>query len=245
MPADEPTILATSGGFRREGRTDLSFGPLVLHAIELAGVAGRRPKLCHVGTAMGDQRWLNAMVDDAGRAAGVDVVHLNLFSMPPVDDIAGLVMDQDVVWVGGGSVANLLAVWEVHGIGPVMRAAWEAGVVLAGVSAGSLCWHVGGTTDSFGPELRPLTNGLGFLPYANGVHYDSEEQRRPLLHRLIADGTLPDGYATDDGVGLVYRGTTLAEAVTEVPGKGAYAVRRTGDRAVEERIEPRALPGAS
>ena len=244
MPADAPTILATSGGFRREGRTDLSFAPLVLHAVELSGVSGRRPRLCHVGTAMGDQRWFNAMVDEAGRAAGIDVVHLNLFTMPPVDEVATFVLEQDVVWVGGGSVANLLAVWEVHGIGAVMRAAWEAGVVLSGVSAGSLCWHVGGTTDSFGPELRPVTNGLGFLPYANGVHYDSEEQRRPLLQRLIGEGTLPDGYATDDGVGLVYHGTELTESVTEVAGKGAYVVRRTGDRSVEERIEPRVLPGA-
>jgi peptidase E len=244
MTASVPTILATSGGFRREGRTDLAFAPLVFHAVELSGVTGRRPRLCHVGTAMGDQRWFNAMVDEAGRAAGIDIVHLNLFGMPPVDDVAAMVLDQDVVWVGGGSVANLLAVWEVHGIGEVMRAAWEAGVVLSGVSAGSLCWHLGGTTDSFGPELRPVTNGLGLLPYSNGVHYDSEEQRRPLLHRLIAEGTLPDGYATDDGVGLVYHGTQLSEAVTEVGGKGAYAVRRTGDRAVEERIEPRLLPGA-
>lgn len=244
MPADRPTILATSGGFRRGERTDVAFAPLVLHAVELSGATGRRPRLCHVGTAMGDQRWWNAAVDEAGRAAGIDVVHLNLFTMPPVDDVAGLVLDQDVVWVGGGSVANLLAVWAVHDIGSVMRRAWEAGVVLAGVSAGSLCWHVGGTTDSFGPELRPVTNGLGFLPYANGVHYDSEARRRPLFERLVADGTLPDGYATDDGVGLVYRGTELEEAVTEVAGKGAYAVRREGDRAVEERIEPRVLPGA-
>lgn len=245
MAAGVPTILATSGGMQRGGgRTDLTFGPLVLHAVELSGVSGRRPRLCYVGTAMGDQRWVNAMVDEAGRAAGIDVVHLNLFGMPSVDDVAGFVLDQDVVWVGGGSVANLLAIWEIHGIGAVMRSAWEAGVVLSGVSAGSICWHVGGTTDSFGPDLRVLTNGLGFLPYANGVHYDSEEQRRPLLQRLVAEGTLPDAYATDDGVGLVYHRTELVEAVTETPGKGAYLVRRTAGRAVEERIEPRVLPGA-
>jgi peptidase E len=245
MPADGPTILATSGGFRRGERTDVAFAPLVLHAVELSGVTGRRPRLCHVGTAMGDQRWWGALVDEAGRAAGIEIVHLNLFTMPPVDDVAELVLAQDVVWVGGGSVANLLAVWGVHGIGPIMRRAWEAGVVLSGVSAGSLCWHVGGTTDSFGPELRPVTNALGFLPYSNGVHYDSEARRRPLFEQLIAGGALPDGYATDDGVGLVYRGTELEEAVTEVSGKGAYIVRRDGERAVEERIEPRVLPGAS
>ena len=133
--------------------------------------------------------------------------HLELFSMPNVDDVRGHLLDQDVVWVGGGSVANLLALWRLHGWDAHFRDAWEAGVVLGGVSAGSICWHLGGTTDSFGPTLRPVTNGLDFLPYSNGVHYNSEAQRRPLYHSLIADGTLPDGFATDDGVGLVYRDT--------------------------------------
>ncbi len=243
MAADTSTIVATSGGFQRGRRTDVAFAPLILHAIERSGVSGRRPKMCHVGTAMGDQAWFNSWVDEAGRAAGFDIAHLNLFTMPPVDDIAAFLLEQDVIWVGGGSVANLLAVWQVHDLGPNFRAAWEAGVVLSGVSAGSLCWHVGGTTDSFGPDLRPVTNGLGFLPYSNGVHYDAEKQRRPLLQKLIADGTLPDGYATDNGVGLVYEGTEMVQAVTEIRGPGAYWVSRDGDTASEERIEPRVLPG--
>ena len=86
-----------------------------------------------------------------------------------------------MIWVWGGSVAGLLAMWRLHGVDEAMRLAWQAGVVLTGVSAGSICWHVGGTTDSFGPTLRPITNGLGLLPYSNGVHYDSEAQRRPLF----------------------------------------------------------------
>jgi peptidase E len=242
--ADDPTILATSGGFRRGDRGEPEFAPLLHHAVELAGVDGRTPQVCHLGTAGGDQLWWQAMVNEAGRAAGMEVDHLTLFPMPNVADITGFLLDHDVVWVGGGSVANLLAVWRVHGLDRVFDTVWRAGVVLAGVSAGSLCWHVGGTTDSFGPELRAVTDGLALLPYANGVHYDSEAQRRPLFQRLIADGTLPDGFATDDGVGLVYRGTDLVEAVTEVRGKGAYRVRRDGEVAVEERLEPRVLPGA-
>jgi peptidase E len=139
-------------------------------------------------------------------------------------------------------VANLLAVWRVHGLDEIFRRVWEAGVVLAGVSAGSICWHVGGTTDSFGPDLRAVTNGLALLPYGNGVHYDSEARRRPLVHRLVAEGVLPLTYCTDDGVGLVYRGTELVEAVTERRGAGAYVVRRDEQgSATEERIEPRGL----
>lgn len=245
MPADAPTIVATSGGLRRGTRTSIAFAPLLLHAIERAGVSGRAPRLCAIGTAAGDQRTWNAAMNEAGTAAGVAVSHLNLFPMPNVDDMAAYLLAQDVVWVGGGSVANLLAVWRVHGLDSLLADAWRAGVVLAGVSAGSLCWHVGGTTDSFGPALRPVTDGLALVPYSNGVHYDSEEQRRPLYHDLIASGSLPEGFATDDGVGLVYSGTCFLEAVTEIRGKAAYRVWREGDAAREERIEPRPLPGAS
>ena len=151
-----------------------------------------------------------------------------------------------MVWVDGGSVANLLAVWRVHGLDTIFRRVWQAGVVLAGVSAGSICWFRGGTTDSFGPDLRPVTNGLALLPYDNGVHYDSEPQRRPLVHRLVADGILGETHCTDDGVGLVYHGIQLAGAVSETEGKLAYRVTaQAGDGpeaiAVEEPIEARFL----
>jgi peptidase E len=245
MPADTPTILATSGGLRRGTRTTVEFAPLLTYAFELAGVSGRRPRLCLVGTAGGDQAHWTLCFHEAGRLAGVEVSHLDLFPMPNVDDVAGFLGEADVVWVSGGSVANLLALWRLHGLDLVFPELWRAGVVLAGVSAGSACWHVGGTTDSFGPDLRPLDNGLALLPYANGVHYDSEAQRRPLLQRLVARGALPTAYATDDGVGLVYRGTQLVEAVSELRGKGAYRVEREGERALEQRIEPRLLPGVS
>ena len=241
MPADAPTILATSGGFRAGSRSRVEFADLVHHAVELSGVEGRAPRVCHLGTAMGDQKWWQAEIDEAARLVGFDLSHLNLFTMPSVDDVRGHLLGQDVVWVGGGSVANLLAVWRVHGLDVVFREVWEAGVVLAGVSAGSLCWHVGGTTDSYGPDLRPVTDGLALLPYGNGVHYDSEAGRRPLVHRLVGDHTLPRTYCTDDGVGLVYRGTELVEAVSEIDGKGAYVVDTHHGTVEEERIEPRRL----
>ncbi|PPK95332.1 peptidase E [Kineococcus xinjiangensis] len=242
MPADAPTIVATSGGWRRGVRGLLDAGPLLHHAVELSGAAGRA-RVCHLGTAGGDQRWFTAEAVDAGQRAGFDVAPLHLFPMPSVDDVSEHVLSCDVVWVEGGSVVNLLAVWRAHGLDAVLRRAWEAGVVLAGVSAGSICWFRGGTTDSFGPELRPVTDALGLLPYGNGVHYDSEAGRRPLVHRLVAAGTLPEAHCTDDGVGLVYRGTRLVEAVREVDGAAAaYVVRREDGRAVEERLPTRRLP---
>ena len=174
---------------------------------------------------------------------GVDASHLSLFQMPNVPDVRQHLLAQDVIYVGGGSVANLLALWRLHGVDYVMREAWESGVVLTGVSAGSICWHVGGPTDSFGPTLRPVTNGLGLLPYGNGVHYDSEEIRRPKIHEAVAAGLLPKTYCTDDGAGLLYRGTELAEAVTERRGSGAYVVVREDSSATaqEEKLDTRLL----
>lgn len=243
MPAAAPTVLATSIGFDPRGRGpyDWAPGPVFDLAVELAG-APTRPRLCYLGTATGDDPARVAGVYGAFAGSAVRVSHLSLFPMPTVADVRAHLLAQDVVWVGGGSVANLLAVWRVHGLDEVFREAWAAGVVLGGVSAGSLCWHVGGNTDSYGPELRPVTNGLALIPASNSVHYDSEAQRRPLYQRLVADGTLPPGHATDDGAGLVYRGTELVEAVADRPGAGAYRVEPGPDgTAVETRIAPRRL----
>ena len=243
MPADAPTILATSGGITYGERTRWSVGPLTHHAVELAGVTGRAPRVCYLGTANGDATHGIRDFYDMAMEAHWDASHLQLFTMPNVPDIREHLLAQDVIWVFGGSVAGLLAMWQLHGVGDAMREAWQAGVVLTGVSAGSICWHIGGTTDSFGPDLRPITNGLALLPYSNGVHYDSEEQRRPLFHSLIADGSLPAGYATDDGAGLLYRGTEMVEALAEREGAGAYWVERGADgAAVETSLETRLLP---
>ena len=153
----------------------------------------------------------------------------------------------DLVWVGGGSVANLLALWRLHGVDSAMRAAWERGAILAGVSAGSICWHVGGPTDSYGPDLRVVTDGLGLLPYGNGVHYDSEEQRRPLLQRVVGDGLLPTSYATDDHVGILYEGDEPVRVIADqdvdpATGPAAYRIERVGGDVVETRLPVGLIP---
>jgi peptidase E len=245
MAARSRQILATSGGWAGPvtGPYRARRGAILNHALRLTGAS--RPKICFLATAGGDNDSEIAMYYNA--FAGCDdavVSHLELFLMPNVADPAAHLLGQDVIWVGGGSVANLLAVWRAHGLDEVFREAWERGVVLAGVSAGSICWHVGGTTDSFGLELRAVTNGLGLLPHSNGVHYDSESQRRPLYQRLVGDGTLPDGYATDNGVGLHYVDTQLHEVVSENEGAMAYRVERVGAGEVTETVlAPRLLPG--
>ena len=241
MTTNPPTIVATSGGFTQGVRTPIAYAPLIHYCVERAGVLGRAPSICHISTASGDQRYWQANLDMAAKEAGFICSHLNLFPMPNVGDVESFLGEHDVIWVGGGSVANLLSIWRVHGLDEIMKRLWLSGKVLGGVSAGSICWHVGGTTDSFGPELRVVNNGLGFLPFSNGVHYNSEAQRRPLFHEAIRSGQLPDGYATDDGVGLVYVGTNFEGAVTEVEGRFAYRVRLIRGEVEEEAISPQIL----
>lgn len=240
MPATEPTIVATSMGFRPGRRTWLEPGPVFDLMSDLAG-RPHRLRLCYVGTAGGDQAHRRLQVREAFQGSGVEVSDLALLPMPNVEDVREHLLAQDLVWVDGGSVAGLLALWALHGLAEPFRAAWEAGVVLGGVSAGSICWHVGGTTDSFGPELRPVTNGLALLPYGNGVHYDSEGERRPLLQRLVGERVLPTSYATDDGAGLVYRGTELVGVVADRPDAYGYRVALEDGAVREERLAPRRL----
>ncbi|MDT7651840.1 MAG: hypothetical protein QOI36_3246 [Pseudonocardiales bacterium] len=243
MPADAPTILATSIGFSSRNRNELDWapGPVFPYAFELARTSGR-PKLCFVGTASGDPATSISAFYGAFADHDVTTSHLALFAMPNIADMRAHLLAQDVVWVGGGSTANLLAVWRVHGLDRILRECWESGVVLGGVSAGSLCWHESGTTDSFGPELAAITNGLGFLPFSNCAHYDTEVRRRPLFRELIGNGTLGAGYATDDGVGIHYRGTEFVEAVADRADVYAYRVERGDDGTVTETaITPRQL----
>jgi peptidase E len=242
MTALRPTIVATSIGFRPAGHgaMDWRLGPAYQFAASLAR-AGDSPRVCLVGTALGDAGDTLMAIYAAFGRAGWRVSHLALFPEPNVADVREHLLAQDVIWVAGGSVANLLALWRVHEIGPAMHAAWQAGVVLMGVSAGSVCWFAGGTTDAFGLPLRPVTDALGFLPYSNSPHHDAEEQRRPTIHRLIREGTLPDGYATDNGTGLVFEGTELVDCVTEVDGARTWQMTRLPDGAIEETPLPTRL----
>jgi peptidase E len=215
-------------------------GPSYRLAADLAG-AGDHPRLCMIATAVGDDSARVAAAHNAFAKVGFISSHLRLNPMPNYPDVRAHLLSQDVIWVGGGSTANLLALWRLHGLDTILRECWEAGVVLSGVSAGSLCWHVGGTTDSFGPTLQPVTNGLAFLPYSNSPHHDAEEQRRPLIHRLIAQGILPDGYATENGTGLVFVDTELQDAFSEVEGKVAYSLTKEGDTTRESPLPTRLL----
>lgn len=221
-------ILATSMGFNR-ARAPWQPGPVFSYAFEVAG-SQKTPRICFVATAGGDQATTIERFYEAFAQSPVKTSHVALFDKPNVADVEEHLRSQHVIWVDRGSVVNLLAVWRAHQLDRILRDCWESGVVLAGESAGSLCWHEGGTTDSFG-DVQGLRDGLGFVPYSNAVHY---ADRRDQFHRLVAAGELGNGYATDAGAGLHYEGTKLAAAVSDRKNAGAYWIERQDDGTVRE-----------
>ena len=218
--------------------------PALLEYAASLGADGGTKRVCFIPTATGDSpSAIEAVTAVFAGREDVAFSVLTLFTQPSVPDVEAHLLAQDVLLVGGGSVVNLMAVWRAHGLVPVMRKCWEAGVVLAGWSAGSLCWHSGGPTDSFGDSLAVFTDGLGLLPYSNGVHDSLGDQpRRRVYREYIANGQLPAGYATEDGVGLHYVGTELQEAVAMVDGARAWRVEPSPDGGYrDEPISPRRL----
>jgi peptidase E len=242
MPSVRRQIFAFSGVLESEPGSKGSFA-LVEHAVRLAPGAGRK-RVCFIPTAVGDSaRHIDAQTASFAALPQAELSVLTLFTQPNVPNVREHLLSQDVILVEGGSVVNLVAVWRAHGLPSILRECWEAGVVLAGASAGSLCWHLGGPTDSFGDSLDAFTDGLGFVPFSNGVHDDFTDQpRRQTYRRMVGDGSLPAGYASEDGVGLHYLDTVLHEAVSIRPHTFAWWVEPAGvDAFVEKAIEPRQI----
>jgi dipeptidase E len=198
------------------------------------GLSGReRPRVLLVPTAGGEDpdRILRYVQQLAGRA---DVSWLPFFPWPRAD-LREYALEHDVICVSGGNTANALAIWRVHGFDAVLREAWERGVVLTGWSAGMICWFEAGVTDSFGPELAGLRDGLGFLPGSACPHYDGEELRRPTYLELVRGG-FPPGYAADDACALHFVGRELREVVAARAGPRAYRVSASGEEPLDVRV---------
>jgi dipeptidase E len=222
------------GGFSMEAETS------VLDDYVLSLAPAREPRICLLPTAGGDseeqiRRFRIAFGD---RLCKPSVVSLFRLGLVPLREH---LLAQDVIYVGGGSMINLLALWRAHGLDAILREAWQAGIVLAGLSAGSMCWFEGGITKGMG-KPRPAA-GLGFLPGSNSVHYDGEPDRRPAFLDAVASGALPSGYGVQDGVGLLFRGARLAEVVASREGPRAYRVDAVEGTAREHELEPRVLAG--
>jgi peptidase E len=195
----------------------------------LLGLSRRpRPRVLFVGTASGDDALYRLAFYQAFAGVDCEPTHLALFDRT-VDDIDTHLRSRDVVIVGGGNTANMLAIWRLHGVDTALRNAYTDGTVLSGWSAGCLCWFEGGITDSFTPDLSALRDGLGMLTGSACPHYDSQAARRPVYAREIAAGLSP-GIALEDGVAARYDDEGIVEVVSARTDGRAFFVDAKGER---------------
>jgi peptidase E len=235
MPEPLGHIVATGAGRALMERRDDPHHSFVL------GLTGKdRPRVLFLPTATGDDASYIVRFYETYDADRCVPFHLRLFDRS-VRELREFVLSFDVITVGGGNTANLLDVWRRQGLDILLREAWERGAVLTGGSAGALCWFEGGTTDSWGLPYRVLADGLGLLAGSLCPHYDGEDARRPVYREALLSGALPGGYGVDDLVGLHFRGTRFAEAVSSSPSGSALRIDAVGGEIVETRLPVRLL----
>jgi dipeptidase E len=231
-------VALGGGGFSMEPKNPL------MDDYVLALTGAERPRICFLPTASGDADHYVVRFYRRFGGARAEPSHVSLFRRDTTagaveGDIEQHLLSQDIIYVGGGSLKSLLGAWRAHGLDRTLERAWRRGVLLCGLSAGSLCWFSDAVTAFHGPSER--VKGLGLLPFSNCVHYDGEPERREAFRGLVGGG-VPGGYGVEDGAALVFRGTELDEVVTSKPQATAYRVRRDASGEVDEqRLEARYL----
>jgi len=225
LDLERQIIALGGGGFSMEPEN------LTLDEYVLAQARLQSPAVLFIPTASGDADPYVLRFYTAFSGLPCRPSHLSLFRRTP--DLRACLLSQDVIYVGGGNTKSMLGVWREWGLPEVLREAWAAGVVLAGISAGAICWFEQGLTDSFDGEFRPL-QCLGFLAGSCCPHYDGEGERRPTYHQLVRNGELLPGYAVEDGVALHFVGDDLHRIVASRPGVTAYRVQRVNGEVQEE-----------
>jgi dipeptidase E len=238
MRTRPPQIVAFGGG-----GFSMEWGNTLLddHVLSLSGV--ERPRVCFLPTASGDADHYVVRFYRAFPSSRCEPSHISLFRRETgVGDPRAHLLEQDLVYVGGGSLVSLLGTWRAHGIDEALREAWQSGVVLCGGSAGSLCWFASSLSGFHEGPARCI-DGLGFLPWSNAVHYLDEEGRREAFHDAVRSG-LPPGYGAGDGAALHFVGVELSEVVSSRPGARAAYVSADGDGGVVERELPVRYLGA-
>ncbi|KMJ59866.1 peptidase [Bacillus sp. LL01] len=209
-------IALGGGGFSMEPENPL----LDTYILKQSGKT--TPKICFIPTASGDADNYIERFYQFFEKQDCNPSHLSLFN-PPTRDLKKFILEKDIIYVGGGNTRNLLTLWREWGLDTVLKNAYDQGVLLAGISAGSICWFQEGVTDSFGDELEPI-ECLGLLEGSNCPHYDGEKDRRPSYQEMVADDKILPGIATDDGVGIHYVNNKLKHIVSSRPNAKAYKV---------------------
>ena len=135
-----------------------------------------------------------------------------------------------------------LDAWRLFGLDIILRKAWESGVILCGLSAGSICWFESAPTDSLQTgELTPLLNGLGILQGSHCPHYSSDPVRRPTYQRMVTSGILQSGWAVDDGAALRFTRETVVKSISSRTAAQAWRVEKTATGVSETKVPTRYL----
>lgn len=192
------------------------------------------PKICFIPTASGDADNYIERFYEAFEKLICKPSHLSLFSQNFIN-LKAYVLQHDILYVGGGNTRNMLSLWKEWGMDTILKEAYKKGTILAGISAGSICWFEEGVTDSMNNNLSKI-DGLGFLTGSNCPHYDGESNRRPSYHELMASGKIKEGYAVDDGVALHFKDEKLSASLSSRPTAKAYAVDRKEEEVVEREL---------
>jgi dipeptidase E len=222
-------IAMGGGGFSMEP------GNLLLDQYIVGQAEASNPKVCFLPTASGDAESYIGRFYKAFTSLSCEPSHLSLFK-PCTRDLEGFLLEKDIIYVGGGNTKSMLALWREWGIDLILRKSLESGTILAGLSAGSICWFEEGTTDSFGIGLETI-KGLGLIKGSHSPHYDGEENRRPLYHSFIQNGNLKAGYAADDGAALHFIDGELYRVVSSRERASAYRVEKI-DNEIREILLP-------
>jgi peptidase E len=203
-------------------------------------VPHEKPRVCFVPTASGDSDRYIVRFYSAFLKLPCIPSHLSLFNSPAAD-LRSFIFEHDIIYVGGGNTKNLIALWKAWKLDVILKEALEKGVILCGLSAGSLCWFESGVSDYLNNGTMAVLDALGFLPGSHCPHYDGESERRPAYHQFVAQGLLPDGYAVDDGVGLHFVDDQLAAIVSSRPDAKAYRVETINGTVRETPLQPNYL----
>ncbi len=220
------TLFVYGGGINKE---------YVKYTAELT--KKEKPKICFIPTGAGDNvyyinHWYKLCSD---LNVEPKVMKVWISSQYQNESFEEILMNVDAIIVGGGNTLNMLAIWKAQEIDLALEKAYNNGIIIAGGSAGSLCWFNAGTTDSRPKELS-IVNGLGFLDYSHCPHYDSEESRRPLYHENILEKKLSNGYACDDNSGILFLNGKMSKSVSLDTNSFSYYVYEKNGEIVEEKL---------
>jgi peptidase E len=227
-------VAMGGGGFSMEPDN------LALDRFVLEQTDNPTPNVCFLPTASGDAASYIVKFYSAFTTLQCSPSHLSLL-WPPTSDLRSYLMESDVIYVGGGQTRNMLALWREWGVDSVLREAWQEGVVLAGLSAGGICWFEEGLSDSVTPGKLERMSCLGLLPGSFCPHYDTEEERRPVYHRLVASEGISPGYGVDDGAALHFVERDLKRVVASRPNATAYRVEHLDGSARERALKAQHL----